>query len=86
MDPKRPKYLICNADEGEPGTFKDRIILEGDPHLLIEGMIIAAYAIGAERGYIYLRGEYPAAAEILDGAIAQAYAKGLLGNDILGKA
>ena len=85
MDPKRPKYLICNADEGEPGTFKDRIILEGDPHLLIEGMIIAAYAIGAERGYIYLRGEYPAAAEILDGAIAQAYAKGLLGNDILGK-
>ncbi|MGE5173948.1 MAG: NADH-quinone oxidoreductase subunit NuoF [Betaproteobacteria bacterium] len=85
MDPKTPKYLICNADEGEPGTFKDRLILEGDPHLLIEGMIIAAYAIGAERGFIYLRGEYPAAANILDRAIAQAYAKGLLGNNILGK-
>ncbi len=85
MDPKTPKYLICNADEGEPGTFKDRLILEGDPHLLIEGMIIAAYAIGAGRGFIYLRGEYPAAANILDRAIAQAYAKGLLGNNILGK-
>ncbi len=85
VDPKTPKYLVCNADEGEPGTFKDRFILEGDPHLLIEGMIIAAYAIGAERGYIYLRGEYPAAADILEHAVAQAYAKGLLGNDILGK-
>jgi NADH-quinone oxidoreductase subunit F len=85
MDPKTPKYLICNADEGEPGTFKDRFILEGDPHLLIEGMIIAAYAIGSERGFIYLRGEYPAAAEILGRAIAQAYAKGLLGENILGK-
>ncbi len=85
MDPKTPKYLICNADEGEPGTFKDRFILEGDPHLLIEGTIIAGYAIGAERGYIYLRGEYPGAAEVLDHAIVQAYAKGFLGNDILGK-
>jgi NADH-quinone oxidoreductase subunit F len=85
MDPKTPKYLICNADEGEPGTFKDRFILEGDPHLLIEGMIIAAYAIGSERGFIYLRGEYPAAAEILGRAIAQAYAKRLLGENILGK-
>jgi NADH-quinone oxidoreductase subunit F len=85
MDPKTPKYLICNADEGEPGTFKDRFILEGDPHLLIEGMIIAGYAIGAERGYIYLRGEYPAAAEVLDRAIAQAYARGFLGDNILGK-
>jgi NADH-quinone oxidoreductase subunit F len=85
MDPKTPKYLICNADEGEPGTFKDRFILEGDPHLLIEGMIIAGYAIGAERGYIYLRGEYPGAAEVLDHAIVQAYAKGFLGNNILGK-
>ena len=55
MDPKSPKYLICNADEGEPGTFKDRFILENDPHLLIEGMIIAGYAVGAEQGYIYLR-------------------------------
>ena len=85
MDPKTPKYLICNADEGEPGTFKDRCILEGDPHLLIEGMLIAAYAIAAERGYIYLRGEYPAAAVILDKAIAQAYARGYLGGNILGK-
>jgi len=85
MDPKTPRYLIANADEGEPGTFKDRFILEGDPHLLIEGMIIAGYAIGAEQGYIYLRGEYPAAAAALECAIAQAYAKGFLGSDILGK-
>ena len=85
MDPKTPKYLIANADEGEPGTFKDRFILEGDPHLLIEGMIIAGYAIGAERGYIYLRREYPLAAEILERAIAQAYEKRLLGDAIPGK-
>jgi NADH-quinone oxidoreductase subunit F len=85
MDPKNPKYLICNADEGEPGTFKDRFILEGDPHLLIEGMIISAYAIGAERGYIYLRGEYPGAARILENAISQAYTNGYLGKNILGK-
>jgi NADH-quinone oxidoreductase subunit F len=85
MDPKTPRYLICNADEGEPGTFKDRFILEGDPHLLIEGMIIAAYAIGAERGYIYLRAEYPSAVDVLDRAIAQAYGKGLLGSNVLGK-
>jgi NADH-quinone oxidoreductase subunit F len=85
MDPKTPRYLICNADEGEPGTFKDRFILEGDPHLLIEGMIIAGYAIGAQRGYIYLRGEYPQAAHVLDRAIGQARAKGLLGSNILGR-
>jgi NADH-quinone oxidoreductase subunit F len=84
MDPKTPRYLIANADEGEPGTFKDRLILEGDPHLLIEGMILAGYAVGAERGYIYLRGEYPSAAKTLERAIAQAYAKGFLGSDILG--
>jgi len=82
MDPKRPKYLICNADEGEPGTFKDRFILERDPHLLIEGMIIAGYAIGAEQGYIYVRGEYPAAFDILERAIGQSAAKGFLGNGI----
>jgi len=58
-DPNKPKYLLCNADEGEPGTFKDRPILEQDPHLLIEGMVISVYAIGAEKGYIYIRGEYP---------------------------
>jgi len=85
MDRKGPKYLICNADEGEPGTFKDRFILEQDPHLLIEGMIIAAYAVGAVRGYIYLRGEYPKAAGTLRRAIEQAYTKGWLGRNILGE-
>ncbi len=84
-DPQRPKYLLCNADEGEPGTFKDRAILENNPHLLIEGMAIAAYAIGAERGYIYLRREYPHAKTILESAIAGAYGKGILGDRVLGK-
>jgi NADH-quinone oxidoreductase subunit F len=84
-DPKFPKYLICNADEGEPGTFKDRPILEKTPHLLIEGMVISAYALGAEYGYIYLRGEYPKAKEILNRAISQAYQKKYLGDSILGK-
>ena len=79
------KYLLCNADEGEPGTFKDRFILLQDPHLLIEGMIISGYAIGAERGYIYLRYEYPTALGVLEKAIEQAYAKGYLGKNILGK-
>jgi NADH-quinone oxidoreductase subunit F len=85
MDLKKPKYLVCNADEGEPGTFKDRFILEQDPHLLIEGMIIAGYAVGAEQGYIYVRGEYPAAAGILERAIGQAAAKGFLGKQLGGK-
>lgn len=84
-DPKFPKYLICNADEGEPGTFKDRPILEKRPHLLIEGMAISGYAIGAEYGYIYLRGEYPGARDILEGAISEAYRDGFLGDNILGK-
>lgn len=84
-DSKMPKFILCNADEGEPGTFKDRPILEKNPHLLIEGMIISAYAIGAEYGYIYLRGEYPKAKEILETAIKQAYANGYLGDDILDK-
>jgi NADH-quinone oxidoreductase subunit F len=84
-DPKFPKYLICNADEGEPGTFKDRPILEKNPHLLIEGMVISAYALKAEYGYIYLRGEYPQAKDILDKAISQAYEKNFLGDNILGK-
>ena len=78
------KYLICNADEMEPGTFKDRRILEGNPHLLIEGMIIAAYAIGASKAYIFLRGEYRLAAERLQDAIAQARQAGMLGVQILG--
>ncbi len=84
-DQKRPKYLLCNADEGEPGTFKDRPVLEKNPHLLIEGMCISGYALEAEYGYIYLRGEYPQAKQILEGAIKQAYDKGFLGDDVLGK-
>ena len=80
----KPRYLICNADESEPGTFKDRIIIERDPHLLIEGIIISAYAIGAEKGFIYIRGEYPAGYMILENAINEAYKKGYLGKNILG--
>ncbi len=83
-DPKFPKYLICNADEGEPGTFKDRPILEKNPHLLIEGMVISAYTLRAERGYIYLRGEYPQARVVLEEAIREAYEAGYLGENILG--
>jgi NADH-quinone oxidoreductase subunit F len=79
-----PKYLICNADEGDPGAFMDRAILEGDPHSVMEGMLIGAYAIGAEYGYIYVREEYPIAVEHLTIAIAQAEALGLLGENILG--
>ncbi len=84
-DPKKDKYILCNADEGEPGTFKDRYILERDPHLLIEGMIISGYALGAEYGYIYLRAEYPKAKDILQKGIKQAYKQGYLGDNILGK-
>jgi len=76
------KYLICNADEGEPGTFKDRIIMENDPHRLIEGMIIAAYAIGATKAYIYIRGEYYKSIRMLQKAIDDARAKGFVGNNI----
>ena len=83
-DPNRPKYLLCNADEGEPGTCKDRQIMEGDPHELIEGMIIAAYAFGASYGYIYLRAEYPRLVGILEQALAEAEERGFLGDDILG--
>ncbi|HVN96273.1 MAG TPA: NADH-quinone oxidoreductase subunit NuoF [Syntrophorhabdaceae bacterium] len=77
------KYIICNADEGEPGTFKDRLILEGDPHKLIEGMIIAGYAVGASKGFVYIRGEYSLSIERLEKAIAQAREYGLLGDNIL---
>lgn len=76
------KYVICNADEGDPGAFMDRSILEGDPHALIEGMAIAAYAIGSDEGYIYVRAEYPLAIKRLKIAIAQAHELGLLGEDI----
>ncbi len=78
-----PKYLICNADEGEPGTFKDRLILEGDPHRLLEGMILAGYAIGASKGYIYIRGEYALSIERMQAAIDAARTSGLLGDHIL---
>lgn len=78
------KYLICNADEGDPGAFMNRSLLEGDPHALIEGMIIAAYAIGASKAYIYCRAEYPLALVRLQLAIEQAEEKNLLGDDILG--
>ena len=84
-DKKFPKYLMCNADEGEPGTFKDRPILEKNPHLLIEGMVISGFALSAEFGHIYLRGEYPEAKDILNAAIKQAYDKNYLGDNILGK-
>jgi NADH-quinone oxidoreductase subunit F len=79
-----PKYIICNADEGDPGAFMDRSILEGDPHCIIEGMTIAGYAIGANQGYIYCRAEYPLAIAHLKNAIAQAEELGLLGDNILG--
>jgi NADH-quinone oxidoreductase subunit F len=81
---KWPKYAICNADEGDPGAFMDRSVLEGDPHSLIEGMIIAGYAMGAEAGYIYCRAEYPLAIKRLKIALAQAKELGLLGQNILG--
>ncbi len=78
------KYLICNADEGDPGAFMDRAVLESDPYRVIEGMLIGAYAIGATKGYIYCRAEYPLAIERLDNAIQQCRAAGLLGQNILG--
>src|SRR5919108_3866887 len=80
----RPKYLIANADEMEPGTFKDRLLLEGDPHQLLEGMLVGAYAIQAEVAYIFLRREYTHAARLLRKAIAEAYDAGYLGRNILG--
>ena len=82
--PGQTKYVICNADEGDPGAFMDRTILESDPHAVIEGMIIAAYAVGANRGFIYVRAEYPLAVECTAAALRQAKEKGILGNDILG--
>ncbi|AFK06187.1 NADH:ubiquinone oxidoreductase, NADH-binding (51 kD) subunit [Mesotoga prima MesG1.Ag.4.2] len=78
------KFVICNADEGEPGTFKDRLIMEGDPHSVIEGMVIAGYAVGASKGYIYIRGEYFESVSSLRDAISKAYEYGLLGQSVLG--
>jgi NADH:ubiquinone oxidoreductase subunit F (NADH-binding)/Pyruvate/2-oxoacid:ferredoxin oxidoreductase delta subunit len=82
--PSSQKYLICNADEGDPGAFMDRAVLESDPFFVLEGMLIAAYAIGASKGYIYCRAEYPLAIERLTDAIEQCRRVGLLGNNILG--
>jgi NADH-quinone oxidoreductase subunit F len=84
QSPGFPKYVVCNADEGDPGAFMDRAILEGDPHAVLEGMLIGAYAMGSEYGFIYVREEYPIAVEHLTIAIAQAGALGLLGENILG--
>jgi NADH-quinone oxidoreductase subunit F len=78
------KYLVCNADESEPGTFKDRELMQKNPHRLIEGIIIGAYAIGANKSFIYIRGEYDHQADVLDAAVAEAYAAGYLGERILG--
>lgn len=82
--PMFPKYIICNADEGDPGAFMDRTMLEGDPHRLLEGMLIAAYAMGATKGYIYIRAEYPLAVKMLHKAILQAREFGVTGTNILG--
>jgi NADH-quinone oxidoreductase subunit F len=79
-----PRYLLCNADEGEPGTFKDRLMMERAPHQLIEGMIISAFAISSKKSYIYVRGEYDESIRILRAALKEAYAAGFLGKNILG--
>jgi NADH-quinone oxidoreductase subunit F len=81
----RTHYVVCNADESEPGTFKDRVVMEGDPFAVIEGMTIAGLATGAQRGFLYIRGEYPLATRRMREAIERARAEGLLGNDILGR-
>ena len=81
---EKVRYIVCNGDEGDPGAFMDRSVMEGDPHKMIEGMIIAAYAVGAHEGYIYVRAEYPLAVSRLRIAIAQAEEAGLIGDDILG--
>lgn len=82
--PGKPRYVVCNADESEPGTFKDRVLLEGDPFAVIEGMTIAGFATGSAKGYLYVRGEYPDAAARARAAIEAAYAAGLLGVNVMG--
>jgi NADH-quinone oxidoreductase subunit F len=82
--PGTPKYVVCNGDEAEPGTFKDRVIMEEDPHLVLEGLIIAAFAIGAPHGYIFIRAEYPQAFRVMTEAVAASRRAGLLGRNILG--
>jgi NADH-quinone oxidoreductase subunit F len=83
-DSPRPKYLICNADESEPGTCKDRVLMEHDPHAVVEGMAIASYAIKSHLAFIYVRGEFVKPARIMEKAISEAYSKGYLGKNILG--
>ncbi len=83
-EPARPHWLICNADESEPGTFKDRLLMEGDPFAVVEGMTIGGFATGCERGFIYIRGEYPLAASRMQAAIDAARAAGLLGPNVMG--
>jgi len=78
------KYLCCNADESEPGAFKDRLLMQKKPHLLVEGCIIGSIAAGANKGFIFIRGEYELQADILDAAVSEAYEKGYLGGRILG--
>src|SRR5436305_3858617 len=80
----KPKYIVVNGDESEPGTCKDRVLIENDPHQLIEGVLIAGLAVDSHRGYIYIRGEYRYLIDIMDKAIAEAYAKGWLGKNIQG--
>jgi bidirectional [NiFe] hydrogenase diaphorase subunit len=86
LQPPGKRYVVCNADEGDPGAFMDRSVIEGDPHRLIEGMAIAAFAVGAEQGYVYVRAEYPLAIERLRQALQQARRRGLLGRGIAGSA
>jgi NADH-quinone oxidoreductase subunit F len=83
-DSPKPKYVVCNADESEPGTFKDRYLMERDPHSLIEGMLIAGWALGATTGYIYTRGEYKYLIDIMDVALEEARAEGLVGDNVMG--
>ncbi|MGA9159583.1 MAG: NAD(P)H-dependent oxidoreductase subunit E [Actinomycetota bacterium] len=83
--PVHPHYFVCNADESEPGTFKDRVLMEGDPFAVLESLTIAGFATGSEKGFIYIRGEYPLATRMLEGAIDQAYAHGFLGADVMGE-
>jgi NADH-quinone oxidoreductase subunit F len=80
----QPHYVVCNADESEPGTFKDRVLMEGQPHLLLEGMALCGYAVGAQKGYLFIRGEYPEATQRLQSALGEAQAAGFLGDHILG--
>ncbi|NNF06000.1 MAG: NADH-quinone oxidoreductase subunit F, partial [Candidatus Eisenbacteria bacterium] len=83
-DIPKPRYIVCNADEGEPGTFKDRVIMEFDPHLLIEGMVLSAWALESNRVFCYVRGEYGLSIKRMEQAVKEAYKEGLLGKNILG--